>query len=611
MEVPLDCSATSSGQRQWATPEKWQSHREIITELYQSHTLNEVMKTMADKHKFFATVRMYKSHFDKWGLQKHFRAKQVQALLHQKAERDAAQKASSMYIRGKRVDSKKLQAYIDRTSKQNQDRISTAAEGGRLSPSAQRLMAAVVACRTPSPVQSFKTPSTAPDRGQSSNNVTDSDAEELLGLMFPWLRDSLPQTRASSLLLSASDTQARTEKCMRCLRDFAADNFDSGRWSDELGEKGRMELNLVVNWVNIFNDVCGLLGRGQTQRGFRLLRLCFSQYEALLSAGSVCLFFSIYTAIYQLGDYPDLTKRMVGYAHEMSEAKLSVAHPFTVLLGEFFAMDHDEIMSNWKPLIDCYSSFIAEHSNDDGELMFEVVRARNDSIMNQTHAGLVDFKVAEDLLKKDITRWENYTHASSYETVYLKQGLSALYFIQQRYDDLHRIITEIAPWSQSFYLDTLAAVAVNQGNFEQAIEIYSTWFTWGMDNFGVGHDGTVRASIRLENLLRDIGDMDNANVAGIQSELNLDALCVRLGELELQEIHDEEGGDCNEVKLTSSCLNELNVGGDSSGYEGWQAPGFVAEDSIGSDPRISSFENQSGFPLPLLDIGMAEFPISG
>ncbi|KAL6364199.1 hypothetical protein LRP88_02115 [Fusarium phalaenopsidis] len=108
----------------------------------------------------------------------------------------------------------------------------------------------------------------------------------------------------------------------------------------------------------------------------------------------------------------------------MSEAIHSEAHPFTVLWGQFLAMDHDEIMTNWKPLIDCYSSFIAEHSNGGSELRFEAVRARNRNIRTQTLDGLVDFKVAEDLFQKDITTWENYTHPSSPETVCLKRGLS-------------------------------------------------------------------------------------------------------------------------------------------------------------------------------------------
>lgn len=55
MEVPLADPTTTSGQRQWATPEMWHSYRGTISELYQNHTLKDVMKIMADEHKFFAT----------------------------------------------------------------------------------------------------------------------------------------------------------------------------------------------------------------------------------------------------------------------------------------------------------------------------------------------------------------------------------------------------------------------------------------------------------------------------------------------------------------------------------------------------------------------------
>lgn len=525
---------------------------------------------------------MYKSRIDKWGLQKHFRAKQVQALLHQKAERDAVQKTSSMYIRDNKVDPKKLQTYINRTSKQNKDRISTVANGGPLSPSAQRLMAAVVACRTPSPVQSLeKRRPTAAHRGQRSNNGTDLDTEKPSDFRFPWLRTPLPQTRSS--LLSVSDAQARTEKCMRCLRDYVNDNFDSGHWSDDLDERGLMEVNQVINWANIFANALQFLDRGQTQQGFRLVQICFGQYKALLSTGSMRLFFSIYPILIRLQDYPDLRKRMIEYACKMSEVIHSEAHPFTVLWNQFFAMDHDEIISDWKPLIDCYSTFIAGHSNGDSELMFEAVMARNANIRAQTLDGLVDFKVAEDLFQKDITTWENYTHPASPETVWLKRGLSSLYSYHQRYDDLNRIITEIAPWTHASGLDILGSAAVDQGNYGQAIELYKAWLTWSIDKFGVGHNETARACFHLESLLRDIGDMDQADVVGKQSEISVDVLCMRIDELEIQKTCDEEGLDGNEVDLTSSSVNELNLDGDFLEFQGGHALGSVGEDSIGSE----------------------------
>ncbi|KAI8711175.1 hypothetical protein NCS52_01493100 [Fusarium sp. LHS14.1] len=441
MEVPPGVPTTSSGQRQWATPEMWQSHRGIITELYQSHTLKDVMKIMEDKHKFFATVRMYKSHTNKWGLQKNFRAKQVQALLHQKAERDAAQRAS------------------------------------------------------------------------------------------------------------------------------------------------------IIDWANIFDDALRFLQREQNQQGFRLVQICFGQYKALLSAGSIRLFFSIYPIFIQLQHYPDLAKKMIGYASKMSETIHSTSYPFTALWREFLAMDYDEIRLNWKPLINCYSSFIAEHSNDDSELMFEAVRARNGNIRYQTLDGLVDFNLAEELFQKDITTWENYTHTSSPETVCLKRGLSTFYAAHQRYDDLDRIITEIAPWSRSNYLQMLAIVAVDQGDFVQAVELYDAWFTWSKEEFGAGHDETARACVYLENLLRDIGEMDQAEIVGKQSEISLDAMCVRLGEMQIQETCDEEGLDGDEADLTSSSLNGFDIFGDSLTYQGGHALGSVGEDAMGSELWISLFEN--------------------
>ncbi|RWA10228.1 hypothetical protein EKO27_g4863 [Xylaria grammica] len=63
----------------WAREEDWDQHRAIITELYmnQKRRLEDVKRTMAEDYRFYATLRMYKTRFKKWGLTKNRRPKPV------------------------------------------------------------------------------------------------------------------------------------------------------------------------------------------------------------------------------------------------------------------------------------------------------------------------------------------------------------------------------------------------------------------------------------------------------------------------------------------------------------------------------------------------------
>lgn len=74
---------------------------------------------------------MYKSHCDKWALQKNLKSQIAEELLRQKTKRDNAGKATRMYINNKEIATQKLKTYLERTSKQNKDRICAAAERGR------------------------------------------------------------------------------------------------------------------------------------------------------------------------------------------------------------------------------------------------------------------------------------------------------------------------------------------------------------------------------------------------------------------------------------------------------------------------------------------------
>ncbi|KAK4449767.1 Clr5 domain-containing protein [Podospora aff. communis PSN243] len=56
----------------WASEDDFNAHRSTITEMYRNNlTLPRIMETMETQHAFFATTKMYKTRFRRWGLWKH------------------------------------------------------------------------------------------------------------------------------------------------------------------------------------------------------------------------------------------------------------------------------------------------------------------------------------------------------------------------------------------------------------------------------------------------------------------------------------------------------------------------------------------------------------
>lgn len=99
------------------TPWDWDSHKEAIRELYvdQNKKLKEVMTTMARDHEFTASANMYKKRIRTWGFHKNLKRNDVVAALHQKTSRNAGEKTAKLTIRGRVIDPKRLQRYVERT----------------------------------------------------------------------------------------------------------------------------------------------------------------------------------------------------------------------------------------------------------------------------------------------------------------------------------------------------------------------------------------------------------------------------------------------------------------------------------------------------------------
>ena len=115
-QAPVLPSDEEVSVKQGPGPEVWENHRPTIKRLYfdEDKTLKAVMGIMEREYGFKATVKMYKSHIDKWGLRKNCKANEMKAIARKKVDRDAIGKASSIRVGRRQVKIEEVQRYFKR-----------------------------------------------------------------------------------------------------------------------------------------------------------------------------------------------------------------------------------------------------------------------------------------------------------------------------------------------------------------------------------------------------------------------------------------------------------------------------------------------------------------
>ncbi|KAI0015976.1 hypothetical protein F4780DRAFT_32135 [Xylariomycetidae sp. FL0641] len=99
-----------------ASSESWERLKSTIMRLYidDDKTLEEVRQHLEEHYGFYANIASYKKRLAGWKAFKNLRPDEVLQILHLKKERDAVQRRSQFFIRGREVDPDGLQVYLSR-----------------------------------------------------------------------------------------------------------------------------------------------------------------------------------------------------------------------------------------------------------------------------------------------------------------------------------------------------------------------------------------------------------------------------------------------------------------------------------------------------------------
>ncbi|KAI1142727.1 hypothetical protein F5Y05DRAFT_401584 [Hypoxylon sp. FL0543] len=284
----------------------WTNYRDTITSLYldQNKSLKEVMRIMREEYYFYATEKMYKIRFNKWGLHKKLRAHQVAELLVQRGKRAAAGKSSVSFVHGRKIDTDRLNTYLRRVSPSRRKELMAMLSGKVELGAAQKRSIEEIICRTPSP-----------------------DPEPEL----------LPRR------VEAPDDLRLPEECMQIVRSYVSGAFDAALWQTTPNQelvfphRGR-------TWLDPASSARQLFVNGFTQQGFRMLRITFDEYRDVMVRQDPSLLVETCLAmgaLLQCG--PGLAESLINYVCEMSRIVFGAKHPLYLLFVRLRTASPSEI----------------------------------------------------------------------------------------------------------------------------------------------------------------------------------------------------------------------------------------------------------------------------
>jgi hypothetical protein len=95
------------------TANDWEDMRPNIARLYDSGTLESVIRSMREEYGFEATPKQYKDRIRKWGLNKNIQQDEMEAMIRKRQERESeSNKKTAFRIRGRPVDEEKIERYM-------------------------------------------------------------------------------------------------------------------------------------------------------------------------------------------------------------------------------------------------------------------------------------------------------------------------------------------------------------------------------------------------------------------------------------------------------------------------------------------------------------------
>ncbi|KAK6948642.1 hypothetical protein Daesc_010412 [Daldinia eschscholtzii] len=459
----------------------WNNYRDVITTLYleQNKSLKEVMRIMREEYYFFATEKMYKIRFNRWGLHKKLRAHQVAELLLQRGRRAAEGKPSVSYVHGRKVDADRLNAYLRRVSPTSKKELVELLSGKLDSIDAQKRSIEEIVCRTPSPE-----PEPIPRRVEAPDNLR------------------LP------------------EECMQIVRSYVGGALDGSLWH-LTPDKELIFPRRPRTWLDPVSSARQLFINGFTEQGFRMIRITFDDYKEVMSRQDPSLLVETCLALGALlQSGPGLAESLIDYACALSRIVLGPRHPLHLLFIRFKGASRAEITRFVGLIIQGFLQTVQTDSRLKPTWLATVYRAMINSNFIELHTAqkymqelIADLEgspyppvdVERDAIKKDINLLR---HHLSWLTNVHNKPTEAAASARTLVETSKGIDPRLARFSCYNMLRTLPTSS--EVSDEEAIDLMMQSLSICETEFGRNDNATVTLLATLQTFLRRVGRIEDA-----------------------------------------------------------------------------------------------------
>jgi hypothetical protein len=116
MSLPQISVPTESSTRDLPTAKQWETHKESLRLLYivQDMTLKKLMVTMQKEYDFYATAKMYKSRFSRWGFVKYNHRKDMEIIARRIVQSGDKNQNEAFIVNGRSVTAQAVAQYFKR-----------------------------------------------------------------------------------------------------------------------------------------------------------------------------------------------------------------------------------------------------------------------------------------------------------------------------------------------------------------------------------------------------------------------------------------------------------------------------------------------------------------
>ncbi|KAI1461621.1 hypothetical protein F4805DRAFT_239564 [Annulohypoxylon moriforme] len=489
---PSNTMATPQGTTQSSTPQRfngpardgdWANYRDTITSLYldQNKSLKEVMRIMREEYYFYATEKMYKIRFNKWGLHKKLRAHQVAELLVQRGKRAAAGKSSVSFVGGRKIDADRLNTYLRRVSPARRKELIAILSGRVELAGAQKRSIEDIICRTPSP-------------------------------------EPEPEINMVPRRMDSPDSLRLPEECMQIVQSYVGGAFDGALWQIT-PDKELVFPPRGKTWLDPISSTRQLFINGFTEQGFHMIRISFDDYRDVMARQDPSLLVETCLALGALRQSgPGLAESLINYAWGMSRIVFGPRHPLHLLFTRLKGASSSEIAQFTGLILETFLKTVQLDSRLKPTYLATVYRAMLNSEFIESNAAqrymeelLVDLKdtelpdsPAEELRKKDIDLLEHHvTWLFNLHNKPTEAKVAANTLVENRGRD-----PRLARFSCYNMLRTLPT-SYEVSN-EEAIDILHQSLAICETEFGRSDNATVVVLATLQNYLRRMGRLEEA-----------------------------------------------------------------------------------------------------